>query len=448
MTNVDGQRLGTSAVPDRRPEARRALACALAVSLAPAAIAGDWKVEPFAIKNKQAGFEAKLTGYVQSDFRSFRWDVEDPAFRNDTADIRRIRTGVQGKWKDLSFEFDLDWTGRARDLTNDNEPPYAPAEVKDALVEYEFAKAFSLRAGAFKVPVGYEFLTSAGKTDFAERSLLANALTPDRDFGVMALGELGKKLRYQLGVFAGDGRTSHTRAETTAAARILWNPWKPLDVAGSFSLGDVKADPDGPGTNPEPKGVRGESPSGWRFYERKFVDGQRLRWGVDSQYTRGGFQLKGEFLQAREQRKRQGSTFQDLPDEVGSGWAFAASWIVTGEKKERTLKPKRPITKGGPGLVELAARYESLRFNDSDDAGFEGAGNRARNLRPAQDRILWGAVSWFPTGWMRVSGNVYMERYLDPLLAPEPPGARFLSGTPRERGNYVTLVARVQFLFP
>lgn len=427
------------------------LAALVAASLgAPAlpAAAGDWKLEPLAIKNKKAGFEAKLTGYIQFDFRDFDWQVSEPSFRSDGADLRRARTGVQVTWKRLAVDFDLDWTQPGRELIHDNQPPYAGAEVKNGYAQYEFSKAFSLRAGTFKLPIGYEYLTSAGKTDFVERGLLGLVLVPDRDWGVMALGEPLERLSYQVGVFAGDGRVIDTSAGTTLAARVVVNPWKPLDVAGSFSRGDVAAAPDGPGTNPSPFGFRGQGPSGWRFYERKFVDGARTRWGLDAQYTRGGFQLKGELLQGREERKRQGSTFQDLPTAVGTGWTATASYILTGEKKQRTLKPKRPLTHGGPGLIEIAAKWDSLRFDDAANAGFEGAGNRARNIRPAQDQILWAGVLWMPAEWMRVQGDAYRERFLDALLAPEPPGARFVSGTPRERGNYWTLVARVQFLIP
>jgi len=443
VTNV-----GPFARPSHERRILHAFACALALSLAPAASAGDWKLERFGIKNKKADFEAKLTGYVQFDQRGFDWQVEDPTFRNDDRDIRRARTGIEVAWKKLALDYDLDWTGSARRWADDDAATGENGETKNAYAQYNFSKKFSLRAGNTKVPVSYEFLTSAGKTDLVERALLDLALAPDRDWGVMALGEL-KKLSYMAGVFKGDGRVNFNRAKTTVAARLVTSPWKPLDVAASFSLGEVDAAPDHPGTDPNPKGVRGESPSGWRFYDRKFVDGRRLRWGLDSQYTRGGFQLKGELLQMREERKRQGSTFQDLPSEVGTGWSATASYILTGEKKQRTLKPNRPLLKGGPGLIELAVKYEGLRFDDAEgNSGFEGAGNRARNLRPAQDRVLWGGVSWFPGSWVRLTANGYMERYLDPLLAPEPPGARFVSGRPKERGNYFTFVARIQFIIP
>jgi phosphate-selective porin len=445
--SVGISRRSASGTAVARPPLASALLAALLGLPAATATAGDWTFDGLALKNKQADFELKLSGYIQFDFRSFDWEVEDPAFRADSADLRRARAGVELQWKRLSAEFDVDWTQPGRDWIDDNEPPYLGAEVKDAYAQYEFAKAFVLRAGAFKPPVSYEFLTSAGRTDFVERGQLALSMAPDRDWGVEASGEVGR-FDYLAGVFAGDGRVSDARAGTTFVARVVASPWKPLDVGASFSRGEVEAAPDGPGTDPSPKGFRGQSPSGWRWYERKFVAGARTRWGFDSQYTRGGFQLKGEFLQGREEREGQGSTFQDLPTQVGTGWSATASYVLTGERKQRSLKPKRPLTKGGPGLIEVGVKWDYLRFDDADDDGFEGAGNRARNLRPARDEVLWGGVLWMPAEWMRLQGDVYRESYLDPLLAPEPPLARFVSGTPKGQGPYWSFVARVQFLIP
>ena len=54
------------------------------------------------------------------------------------------------------------------------------------------------------------------------------------------------------------------------------------------------------------------------------------------------------------------------------------------------------------------------------------------------DRVFTGGLSWWPVYWVRFMGNVVVERYLDPLLAPEP----------GKRGNYVTLLARAQVALP
>ena len=84
-------------------------------------------------------------------------------------------------------------------------------------------------------------------------------------------------------------------------------------------------------------------------------------------------------------------------------------------------------------------RYESVRVDDDGpDAGFAGASNRARNILPVGDRVLTGGLSWWPRQWLRFLGNVVVERFDDDLIVPEP----------GRRGNYVTLLGRVQVSLP
>ena len=110
---------------------------------------------------------------------------------------------------------------------------------------------------------------------------------------------------------------------------------------------------------------------------------------------------------------------------------------MTGEKKTRTIRPDRSLF-GGPGAVELAVRYEELRFDDVENEGFESAGSRAANIRPAGYRAFTGGLSWWPSTFLRLVGDVVVERYDDALRAPEP----------GKNGNYVTLLGRVQVHLP
>jgi phosphate-selective porin len=255
----------------------------------------------------------------------------------------------------------------------------------------------------------------------------------------MLHGDLGKRLAYQVGVFTGDGRVEDSRAGTTGAARIVFAAAKGLDVGVSTSYGTLEADPT-TAADPQPKGFQGRGPSGYKFFGAKFVDGTRIRGGLDAAFRRGPFGLKAEVLQARDQRKAQGSTGDDLPDVLGTGWAVSGTWLVTGEeKKASSVRPRRGALNGGPGAVEIGLRFESLDLDDSGpDQGFAGSGNRARNIVPAGDRVFTGGVSWWPSDWFRVMGNVLVESFKDPLLAPEP----------GKQGNYVTLVGRLQFHIP
>ena len=394
----------------------------------PAAPEG-WKAEPFSISNAAAGFKVALKGYLQADFRSFvDWQVgdgSDASLRADEAEWRRLRIGFAGEWRKLVFELDVDPAFDKGD------------ELKDARLGLRFSKALEMDGGHLKLPVSPEWLTSAAKTDVIERAALVDSLGPGRDWGGLVQGELGSALEYKAGVFEGDARSSQNRAGTTAAAHLLLKPSGWFDLGGSFSQGDVAADPVGPGTDQSPKGLNGTSGTGYEFFPGVYVDGRRRRWGVDARLQGGPVSLWGEFLEAREERKGQGPTQEDLPDVYGRGWSATATWLVTGERKTRTIKPRRGLF-GGPGAVELSARYEELWFDDVSNEGFESAGSRAGNIRPAGIRTFTGGLSWWPTTFMRFQGNVLLERYDDPLRAPEPGNS----------GDYVSLLGRVQVHLP
>jgi phosphate-selective porin len=387
------------------------------------------KVEAFSISNKAAGFEITLNGYVQADFRSFQdWQVgdgSDTSLRADEFEWRRLRIGFEGAWRKLVFEFDVDPAFDEGD------------ELKDARLGLRFARELEIDGGHMKLPVSPERLTSAGKTDFIDRAVVVESLAPDRDWGGLLSGELGRALEYSAGVFEGDDRTSSRRAGTTAAARLVLKPSGWLDLGGSFSQGDVVPDPASPGTEPRPKGLEGTSATGYEFFPGAYVNGRRRRWGVDARVQGGPVSVWGEFLEAREERKGQGPTLEDLPDVYGRGWSATATWLVTGDRKARTITPRKGLF-AGAGAIEISARYEELWFDDVSNEGFESAGSRAGNIRPAGIRTFTGGLSWWPTSFMRFMGNVLIERYDDPLRAPEPGNT----------GDYVSLLGRIQVHLP
>jgi phosphate-selective porin len=386
-----------------------------------------WRREGTSLRHGDT-FRFNLNGYLQEDFRSFRnWEAGDDdtgTLRSDPRELRRVRLGFDLRLGPLLLELDVD---PRRDTDN----------LKNCYAEVELAKALRVRAGHFKLPVSAEQLTSASRIDFVERAMLATHVAPSRDWGVMVHGEPARWLLYQAGVFKGDGRALFDRAETTAAGRLVLSPAKDLDLGVSFSQGEVEAEPQ-IGVEVTAKGFPGEGPSGFDFYEAHFVNGTRRRLGFELALTPGPTSIKGEWLRGREERLGQGSTLDDLPDQVATGWAASATWLLTGESKGGRVRPDRPLFHG-PGAVEISARIEELEFDDAGpDTGFAGSGTRARNIRPAANRVLAGGLSWWPRSWMRLEGNVLVERYRDPLLAPEP----------GRRGNYVTLLGRLQLQMP
>jgi phosphate-selective porin len=387
-----------------------------------------WQIGPGAKLSRPASdVELQLTGYVQEDFRSFRDydnDRGEPPVLGEETVLRRLRMGIEAQWKRLTVEFDYD-------------PHDSTEHLKNLFADLKISKALHLTGGNMKLPVSPEWLTSAAKTDFMERSLAVSALAPGRDWGVKLSGDI-RRLTYQVGVFKGDGRTDQSRSDTTAAGRLELGLLKGFELGVSGSQARVHADAPEV-ADPIARGVPFHAPSGFRFYERHFVDGTRWRVGADARLHRGPIGLKAEVLQMKSDRDGQGSVFDDLPAEVAWGWSASATWLVTGDKKARTIKPEHGINHGGVGAVEIGVRYDVLRVDDDGpDNGFEGAGSRARNIRPVGGRTITGGLSWWPLEFVRFYGNAVVERYDDPLLAP----------VPGKKGNYVTLLGRLQLSVP
>jgi phosphate-selective porin len=407
-----------------------AVAGVLAASTGAAEEEGGWHFGPGAKLSRPAsGLEFALGGYAQEDFRSFH-DYEDakgqlPAL-GATRQLHRLRMGFDAQWKKVSFEFDYD-------------PHDDPEHLKNLVAEVRFSKGFHVRGGNFKVPVSAEWLTSAAKTDFIERSLLAQALAPGRDWGGAVSGQPINNFHYEVGVFAGDLRLGQERAGTTVAARFEVTPLNGLDVGVSGSQGKVKGDTLGGPVDPVTHGISFHAPSGFRFYERHFVNGTRRRLGADARYHHKALGLKVEALQMTEERLGQGSLSDDLPTEVLRGFSGTATWLVTGERKARTIRPDHPLGPHGIGAVEIGARFDWLHADDNGpDEGFAGAGNRARNIRPVGGKTITGGLSWWPVYFIRLMGNAVWERYNDPVLAP----------VPGRKSGYVTLLGRLQLSVP
>ena len=71
-----------------------------------------WEAKPFSLENPSAGFKIALKGYVQADFSSYRdWTAEDADGNSSLPpefEWQRARIGLEGEWRRLSFEVDVD----------------------------------------------------------------------------------------------------------------------------------------------------------------------------------------------------------------------------------------------------------------------------------------------------------------------------------------------------
>jgi phosphate-selective porin len=368
-------------------------------------------------------------GYAQLDFRAFPgWNTPSVVFwqvHGDEIALRRMRLGVKGRWRRFVVDMSADVADKEW--------------LKDAYVEWRPGKSVRLRVGHFKLPVSLEMLTSAANTDFVERSMLARELAPGRDYGVMLRGRPRSWLELQAGAFIGDDSSEVRRSKTTGVVRMVLSPLRRLDVGATYSQGRVEEDD-------EQKGFRGMSPTGFRFFDRLPVEGWRRRAGLALSYERRSLALNAELLMGWEQRHGQSETCEeaypptdceDLPAVAGRGWAVSATWIVTGERKRRAIRPKRAFPRGA-GALELGVRLEELRIDDTQNAGLPETTERAQNVRPSSDRVVTFGVSWWPERRLRIMGDVLVERFEDPSRAPEA----------ERRGPYISFLTRLQLRLP
>lgn len=345
------------------------------------------------------------SGYVQFDVRAFPgWEVTPGTGRlnRDDVEVRRIRAGLEGSWRRVSFEISVD-----------------PADadgifVKDAYAQVRISRALRVRVGQFKLPGTRDYDVSARRLDFLERTPLTSSLAVGRDVGGRIDGRLGR-LSYDAGLFAGDGVGRDDRADVTAAGRATWQLARRLEVGGSLSVARTTADDSDPAN-----GATFRTASGYRFAEAVYVQGQRRRMGADLEWSPGRWRVIAEGLRLTDQRREQGLDYEDLPAAVGAG--FSASL-------RRRLSSR----------TEAMFRYDYLAFDDtSDGAAAESVRPRATNIRPRSSHGATLGATWVLGRWARVLGNVAAERYTEARSAPEP----------GRRGWYVSLGSRLQLEWP
>jgi len=360
------------------------------------------------------------------DFKGrFAADVTDsdaPAADTTEAaavDLGKRRVGVEGEiHNDVEFQVEAE-------LASTN-------TWRDVYADFKHFDAIRVRGGHFKLPFSLDELTSPTHLDFMFRSLAATHLAPGRDTGVMVHGRVvAKTINYEVGVFDHDGKNARTSnpdkvyGGQTVAARVTFEPLRnrkdagaDLSVGGAFTTSDV---PEGIG------GVRGLMVHDQKFFSAGnfTVNGKRRRTGVEFQLRPGPASVKGEWIRLATERKGESVEDTDLSPLVGQGWYVSATYAVTGEKKSRLDRPKKPLFQGGAGAIEVAGRVESLEFKSGDGSEAPSRSPRAESVLGNRDKVVTVGVNWYVNRFVKIQGNFIREQLADPSQGPLPPQSTF-----------------------
>jgi phosphate-selective porin OprO/OprP len=286
-------------------------------------------------------------------------------------------------------------------------------------VDVNVQRLIHIKIGKFKMPFGLEELGSEDRLDYAIKSRVTDTLAPGRERGIMLHASRGSRWEYQAGVFRYDGEGSGVHGLPTAgrtfAGRVAGQPLRlvrglPRTVRLiQFGLATTKGDMF-EGAN----GINGQTYSGFTFFDRVFVNGDRTRFGTEVVWLQGPAAIKGEFIRVSEERKQQGIRGEDLPNKISRGWYVTGSWSLFGKMKSRGGAPEDPVLLGrGFGSVELSARFDVLTFTSATGSGFPSRSPRAPTILPNSARTWTFGPTWYLNRFMKLQINAQHERLTD-----------------------------------
>ncbi|MBL7684661.1 MAG: porin, partial [Deltaproteobacteria bacterium] len=346
--------------------------------------------EGFSIKSADGNYQLKIRGYIHSDGR-FYIDDKGDKFSNQFV-LRRVRPIIEGT---LSKYFDF------RIM-----PDFGEGKVvlQDAYIDIKPFKAFKIRGGKFKEPVGLERLQSATNLSFIERSLPTH-LVPNRDLGIQIYGDawdgvFSYAVGFFNGIFDGGSTDNDVSDGKDVAGRLFIQPFKKTSIEPLQGLGvgvsGTYGSESGKLSAPSLSSLKTSGQQTFFSYlndstapNTVIADGKRYRLSPQGYFYWGPFGLTGEYVRSTQRVNRNGAS-KDL---THSAWQVTTSYVLTGDKASfNGVNPKKPINpkKGQWGAVELAGRYSEL---DVDKATFP---TFADPTKSAQKARAWGVgVNWY-----------------------------------------------------
>jgi phosphate-selective porin len=407
-----------------------------------------WRDHPSlrAGRNLRLDFSAK----IQEDAR----DPGDDPIGFPTWELHRARVGVDGEvFRKIQFSIEREFS---ESLLNDPTKKATKSQWKDVYIELNLADAIQVRGGKFKVPYGLDQTSGETNLDFVYRSLGGDYLSPGRDIGGEVHGRFFKRgLNYWVGGFEHDGDNSRStktvgtdevlvgEGDFTVAGRVTATVFrrfgpdilKEAEVGGSFATSDV----DDKGFLPN--GLRGRTVmSQHTFFDRLFVKGPRRRYGAEFDLNHASFGARAEYMFVADARQDQGLGDEDLSNVRGKAWYVQGSWVITGEKKDRPVEPRKGgLGLGGIGALELTGRFDTLRFDSQKGQDPPFRNTRAETVFPNADDVFTVGFTYRVNRWVKIQGNAIHESIEDIERAP------ITADTELPKPKFWSTVIRFQF---
>ncbi len=358
----------------------------------------------------------RFRGLAQLDSRLFFGDGGGIA--NNAFVLRRARLITEGQFaKNYGFQLVSEFGGSS-------------VSILEANFTVALTPSLQMRFGRFKEPIGLERLQSDSWSFFNERSIVTN-LTPDRDLGVQAAGDLfNGTFTYQLGLFngLGDGANSTNTDfdnDKDVVGRVIATPFK--HDAGSpvqgLSFGIAASSGRAKTASGRTAGYKTDGQQMFFSYNAATIaDGRSWRVSPQFDYRHGSFGALGEYVI---------STVNVRPGAAGAktelqnkAWQLAAGYVLTGEDSSYAgVVPDTHFdwAAGTWGAVEIVARYADLKV---DDAAFPLFASAATSADRAKSIGL--GLNWYLSKAVVFKIDGYQTKFGLSPLAPAIPTAQIL----------------------
>jgi len=311
-----------------------------------------------------------------------------------TTGMRALRLGVEGGvGTHFFYQFETDFS--------ENEVDIVTAfigwrnRIKPGL-------DYDVRAGHLFNDRAFEGSTGSDSTPFLERGTVSTAIIPQRGFyGIGVMPRLFWKTGHASLTVTGDrvdGNQSVSDSRT-ALARTHWNPVKSDRAVLHLGLWGFDEHLSQAATT-----LTRNTVIGGRFNGALRVSSGPLLGGTGT--TGYGAELGGYLGPVwimGEAGRRNARLDNDRPDFVSKAWSLSGGWFVTGDLPPYNPRlgsfgqPQvlRPIFEGGPGAIELTARYESLDYTDLVTGGDGWAATIGANwYLNSFTRLQLNAIHW------------------------------------------------------
>ena len=173
--------------------------------------AADW-TKKLTFASPDGKFELELGSRVQ-----VRYTYLDPDNGDSTGSfrIRRAKLALSGHvYDDWKYKIQAVWSGGSTTL-------------EDAYFQYAANPMAQAWLGQGKAFFGRQELTSSGKQQFVDRSIVSSRFAHGRDQGIALVGVVPSKvLEYQVGLYNGNGinKSSNDNGDYLTTARVAWMP--------------------------------------------------------------------------------------------------------------------------------------------------------------------------------------------------------------------------------